>query len=180
MRLIPFTFCLAAAGMFATTISPLQAQEQSSQMKGLALSNDKPIQIESDSLEIREQEKRALFNGNVKVVQGTMTLMSEHMIVYYKGNAGKIAEGGSDIDRIEVDGKVSLVSADQSARGDKGSFDMRTEILMLEGKQVVLADGNNVFTGCKLTVQMKNGQAKLDSCGARVKILIDPKSRKTN
>jgi lipopolysaccharide assembly outer membrane protein LptD (OstA) len=30
-----------------------------------------PIQIESDQLEIKEQEKKAYFTGNVKVVQGT-------------------------------------------------------------------------------------------------------------
>ena len=36
------------------------------------------------------------------------------------------------------------------------------------------------FTGCKLTVEMKTGLAKLDNCGGRVKISIDPKSNKTN
>ena len=39
-------------------------------MSGLAISNDKPIQIESDQLEINDQEKIAIFTGNVKVVQG--------------------------------------------------------------------------------------------------------------
>ena len=170
----------AFAALLLVLSAPSAMAQQGGRLTGLKLDGDKPIQIESDNLEIREQEKRALFNGNVKVVQGTMTLTSNNMIVYYKGSAGTISEGGSDIDRIEVDGKVTLVSGDQSARGDSGSFDMRTELLTLEGKQVVLADGNNVFTGCKLTVQMKNGLAKLDSCGSRVKILIDPKSRKTN
>jgi len=48
---------------------------------------------------------------------------------------------------------------------------------VLTGKQVVLSDGPNVFKGCKLTVQMASGQAKLDSCGGRVEIMLDPKSR---
>jgi lipopolysaccharide export system protein LptA len=180
MRLHRLSVCLATAALLAVSLSPIEAFAQASQIKGMSLSNDKPIQIESDQLEIHEQEKKALFDGNVKVVQGTMTLMSAHMVVFYKGNGGSISSGGSDIDRIEVNGKVSLVSGTQSATGDTGSFDMKTELLILEGKQVVLADGPNVFTGCKLTVQMKNGLAKLDSCGSRVKILLDPKSRKTN
>lgn len=180
MRLIRLSVCLAAAGLLAASLSPIAVLAQTSQIKGLSLSNDKPIQIESDKLEIHEQEKKAFFDGNVSVVQGTMTLKSNHMIVFYKDGGGGISSGGSDIDRIEVSGAVSVVSGTQSATGETGSFDMRTELLTLEGKQVVLADGPNVFTGCKLTVQMKNGLAKLDSCGTRVKILIDPKSRKTN
>jgi lipopolysaccharide export system protein LptA len=49
--------------------------------------------------------------------------------------------------------------------------------LVLSGEKVVLTDAENVFIGCKLTVEMKNGQAKLDSCGRRVMIQLDPKSR---
>ncbi|MNL63208.1 hypothetical protein D3C87_1873210 [compost metagenome] len=48
---------------------------------------------------------------------------------------------------------------------------------MLEGKQVVLSEGQNVFVGCRLTVHMETGQAKLESCGKRVQIQLDPKSR---
>jgi lipopolysaccharide export system protein LptA len=154
--------------------------QQRTTMSGLKLSNDKPIQIESDKLEIREQEKQATFDGNVQVVQGPMTLNATHMTVFYKGDSKSVTAGGGDIDRIEVAGAVSLKSGTQSARGDEGAFDMLSEVLTLKGKQVVLADGNNVFTGCKLTVQMKSGQARLESCGSRVKILIDPQSRKTN
>jgi lipopolysaccharide export system protein LptA len=180
MRLLRLSACLAAAGFLALSASPAAVWAQASSIKGLSLSNNKPIQIESDKLEIHEQEKKALFDGNVSVVQGTMTLKSMHMVVFYKDGGGSISSGGSDIDRIEVSGKVSLLSGTQSATGETGFFDMRSELLVLEGKQVVLADGPNVFTGCKLTVQMKNGQAKLDSCGGRVKIQIDPKSSQAN
>jgi lipopolysaccharide export system protein LptA len=55
---------------------------------------------------------------------------------------------------------------------------MVSEVLVLNGNPVVLSEGGNVFTGCKLTVQMKNGLANLGSCGNRVKILIDPQSNK--
>jgi lipopolysaccharide export system protein LptA len=156
------------------------ASAQTPEKKGFALSNDKPIQIESDNLQLREQEKKALFDGNVKVVQGEMTLTSDHMIVYYKGQGNSLAAGGGDIDRIEVNGNVHVVSGTQSARGEKGDFDMRSEVLNLSGKQVVLVDKGNVLTGCKLTVLMKTGQATMGNCGARVKILIDTQSNKSN
>jgi lipopolysaccharide export system protein LptA len=80
-----------------------------------------------------------------------------------------------------VDEKVYVRSATQVATGDRGSFDMRTEILELSGDEVVLTEGDNVIVGCKLTVQMATGRAQLDGCGGRggnrVKMLLQPGSQ---
>ena len=65
----------------------------------------------------------------------------------------------------------------QVATGDKGTFDMKTEILTLSGKEVVLSEGSNVLTGCKLTVDMKSGLAQVEGCGGRVKGLFQPGSQ---
>ena len=173
MRAIRIPALLAVA-ISTLTISHLAFAQSTN--SGLKLSNDKPIQIESDDLEIREQEKKALFKGNVRVVQGDMTLQAANMTVFYKSGTKSIAAGGSDIDRIEVAGDVKLATATQKATADTGNIDMVSEVLVLNGKPVVLSEGGNVFTGCKLTVQMKSGLANLNSCGTRVKILIDPKS----
>lgn len=164
----------------AFSAGPLGAVERAAKIKGISLSNNKPIQIESDKLEIREQEKRAIFTGNVKVAQGATTLRAGYMIVYYKAEGGSVSSGKADIDRIEVSKKVLLSSGAQNASADTGVFNMKSEILVLEGEKVVLSEGSNVFTGCKLTVLMKSEQAKLESCGGRVKIQLDPKSRPTN
>jgi lipopolysaccharide export system protein LptA len=175
MRAIRIPALLAIAISAVAIGHPAFAQSANS---GLKLSNDKPIQIESDNLELREQEKKALFKGNVRVAQGAMTLHAASMTVYYKGGTQSIAAGGSDIDRIEVSGNVKLTSATQSATADNGNINMVSEVLVLNGsksKPVVLSEGGNVFKGCKLTVQMKSGLANLDGCG-RVQILIDPKS----
>jgi lipopolysaccharide export system protein LptA len=155
------------------------ALSQTSKMEGIALSNDKPIHIESDKLEIKDKENRADFTGNVVAAQGTTTLHAQTMTVYYKSGSNPMNNAGSgDIDRILVDGKVILNSGTQSATAEKGRFEMAQQTIVLEGKQVVLSDGSNVFTGCRLTVKMDTGQAQLDSCGGRVQIQLDPKSRK--
>jgi lipopolysaccharide export system protein LptA len=176
MGLFRITVCMAMASLFATAVTPVLAQNKPTRVQGLALSKNKPIQIEADKLEIHEQDKQALFDGKVKVVQGTTTLNADHMIVFYKGDSTAVTSGKGDIDRIEVNGSVTVFSGDQTARGDKGSFDMLSELLVLTGKQVVLTAGNNVSTGCKLTVEMKNGLARLESCGKRIQMSIDPQS----
>nr|WP_272210524.1 hypothetical protein [Marinicella sp. W31]MDC2876417.1 hypothetical protein [Marinicella sp. W31] len=57
---------------------------------------------------------------------------------------------------------------------------MTAQQFVLEGKQVVLKENENVFVGCKLTVNMATSQAKLDACGERVQIRLNPQSRPGN
>ncbi|MDR9820555.1 LptA/OstA family protein [Rhizobium hidalgonense] len=187
----------AAAFALILTASGASAQ-QAATMSGMKLSNDQPIQIESDKLEIHDQEHTALFTGKVKVVQGTTTMQSGKMTVYYKGKAakpaadatqpaaqpaaqsGSLASGSADIDKILVTDKVLLTSGTQTATADDGNFDMASQTFILtadQGNKVILSDGPNVFTGCKLTVHMQTGQAELESCGGRVQIQLDPKSQ---
>lgn len=156
-----------------------QAQNR---LEGLALSNDQPIQIQSDRLDVDDNAGTALFTGNVEVTQGPTKLRAGKMKVYYvDGGSGSAATGSSNIDRIEVDDKVYIKSGTQEATGDEGTFNMGTELLVLQGKRVVLSDGPNVVVGCKLTVQMKNGQAQVERCaGERVILQLDPKSKPTN
>ncbi len=178
--------CATAAAMLALTAHSMA--QSSSRSTGLKLSGDQPIQIESDKLEVRETDSVAIFSGNVNVVQGTTQLKAGKMTVHYKARSGDAktapasvaSQDSSQIDRMEVDGKVYVKSNTQVATGDKGTFDMASEVMVLTGKQVVLTDGPNVVVGCKLTVQMKTGQARLDGCGSgqgRVKMLVKPKSQ---
>jgi len=205
---------LAPALLIASSFAePALAQGNSSgsstAANGPKLSNDQPIQIESDKLEVHQAQNEAIFTGNVNVVQGDTLLKAGHMVVYYvkskpgdakdsKGKdsetstkkksdvgAGGIALGGaSDIDHIEVDGKVYVQSRDQKATGDRGTFDMKTQILTLSGTKVVLTQGENVVVGCKLVANLKTGQSKLDGCGGngasspgRVKMLLTPSKK---
>jgi lipopolysaccharide export system protein LptA len=176
------SFCFAhtmlVAGLCLTTFAGQAfAQTTSSNMDGLKLSGDKPIQIESDNLEVHQQTNTANFNGNVKVVQGTTTMRSKDMVVKYKGQGAAVTSGDAKIDTIDVMGNVILNTETQQATADKGHFDMNSQIFTLTGDKVVLSEGGNVFVGCKLTVHMTNGEAKLDSCGKRVQIQLDPKSQ---
>lgn len=164
------TFAGAAGGALAQE----EVQERSS---NFALSNDQPIQIESDELELSENESRAHFTGNVNVVQGEMVLKAGEMTVFYSGDSGSVSTGTAAIERIELENQVFLQSGEQTATADAGTYDMESELLTLSGERVVLSEGDNVLVGCKLTVEIANGNARLESCGNRVQIQLNPQSR---
>ncbi|UCI09010.1 LptA/OstA family protein [Mesorhizobium sp. B1-1-8] len=180
---------LAAAASILLVLGAAAALAQSgasSQIPGLKLSGDQPIQIESDKLEVRQADSVAVFSGNVTVNQGPTLLKAGKMTVYYvkDANAPKGAAAGAsamtgaaNIDHLVVENKVYIKSNDQIATGDKGTFDMKTQVLVLSGNEVVLSQGDNVLKGCMLTVQMKSGLGNVEGCGKRVIMSITPQKQ---
>ncbi len=141
--------------------------------------SDEPIQIEADKLEVLDNQKLASFVGNVKVVQGTTVLKAANLKVFYitdRSNSG----GGSNIKRIEAGGKVAVRSRDQYATADKATFNMQSQTVVLSGN-VSISQGNNIVSGCTLSVNLKTNAAKLDPCAgqgsSRVKMLFEPSSQ---
>jgi lipopolysaccharide export system protein LptA len=170
------------AALFLLTLAafPAAAQDTSMPMSGLKLSGDEPIQIESDRLEVRDKDHLAIFTGNVTVVQGTSLLKAGRMVVFYVDD-GNAAAGTTAIDRLEFTNTVYLQSDDQVATGDAGSFNMKTSIFTLVGKQVVLTQGESVLVGCRLVANTKAGVARVEGCPkadesgkSRIQMILKP------
>ena len=187
MRRSKSTWLLGAASalLFLGTAHSFAQSSATSQIPGLKLSGDQPIQIESDKLEVRQADSMAVFSGNVTVNQGPTLLKAGKMTVYYvkDANADKSAAAGAsamtgaaNIDHLEVENKVYIKSNDQVATGDTGTFDMKSQVLTLQGKEVVLSQGDNVLKGCKLTVQMKSGLGNVEGC-PRVIMMFKPQKQ---
>ncbi|MFC0244924.1 LptA/OstA family protein [Falsochrobactrum ovis] len=183
-------YAALALGLVFSPVAALAQGAEQVPFGSLKLSDSKdPIKIDADKLEMRDKEGMAIFTGNVSVAQGDALLKSGKMIVYYNNDA-ETGEGGASgaaglssagIDRLEVSGKVYLKSGTQIATGDTGTFDGKTQVMVLQGSKVVLTDGDNVATGCKLTANMDTGKAFLESCKGqskgRVSIIMAPKDQ---
>jgi lipopolysaccharide export system protein LptA len=171
------TFVCAAHAQ--TTRPPAQRAAQASQgpanaLQGFSVNRDQPVQIEAASLEVREKDKVATFSGNVHVIQGDTDLRSKTLVVYYeednpKAGAIKAAQpgpgGSSQIKRLEASGSVLVTQKDQTATGDKGVFDMRSNTITLTGN-VVISQGQNVLRGDRLLVDRATGVSRME--GGRV------------
>lgn len=165
----------------AAGVTPSFAQDEGAATGGFLLSGDSPIEIVSDRLEVRELDKTAVFTGNVSLVQDTFLLRTVRMVVHYIGSDdGSSSSGATQVERIEAEGKVYIKSDEQVATGDRGTFEMATGIMVLTGKEVVLTEGDNVVVGCKLTMNTKSGESRVDGCGeetGRVRMLLQPESQ---
>jgi lipopolysaccharide export system protein LptA len=85
--------------------------------------------------------------------------------------------GQQQITRLEAKGGVVVTQQDQTATGDTGHFDMKSNTITLLGN-VVVSQGKNVVRGERLVVDMTTGVSKVDAGASRgpVRMLIEQSS----
>lgn len=168
--------------LLAISLTFLASTAFAQSSNGLALSANEPVQIDGDTFEILEDQGIAIFSGAVMVVQGQTVLKTSKLTIHYDQSSqsagSSIASGGADIDRLVATGGVNIQSGNQRATGDTGTYDMKSEMLVLSGKRVTLSEDGSVATGCKLTVTTSNNRAKLEGCDSatRPTVLIQPRN----
>lgn len=172
---------------------PAQAQETGvpNALQGFARNKDEPVQIEAATLEVRDKDKMAVFTGNVVVTQGDTVMKCKELRVFYepddsKGGASAkagAAKGGStmkaaqpgpggrqSIRRLEARGGVVVTSKDQTATGETGIFEMKSNTVTLLGRPVVITQGTNILKGERLVVDLTTNFARVE--GGRVQGLF--------
>lgn len=126
------------------------------------------VDISSDRQEILDQDDRALFVGNVNAIRGDTRLRADEAEAFLARNA---QTGQRRIERIVARGDVFYVTPAETARGDRGVYDLDTETITLTGG-VVLTQGCNVSTGQELVINLRTGISRLTGGNGRVRSLF--------
>jgi lipopolysaccharide export system protein LptA len=153
-------------------------------LQGFSQNRDQPVHIEAATLEVRDKQKQATFSGDVRVKQGDTGLRCKSLVVFYEQggeseNKGKTLQAASPgpggeqrIKRLEARGGVVVTQKDQTATGELGIFDMKSNTVTLTGNPVVMTQGQNILRGGKLVVDLTSGVSRVE--GGRVQGLILP------
>ncbi len=164
--------------LVATSVAigaPLEAQPSKgppNALQGFSQNRNQPVKIEAATLEVRDRDKQATFSGNVQVTQGDTSLRCKSLVVFYDqdtvgtANAMKAATPGpggeQKIKKLEARGSVVVMQKDQTATGEFGLFDMKTNTVTLSGN-VVMTQGQNVLRGDRLVVDLNSGVSRVES-----------------
>ncbi|MBL0848674.1 MAG: OstA family protein [Candidatus Liberibacter ctenarytainae] len=167
--------CLQKLYTFLLTISLISiwffpSLSETSSLKGFRVLGNSEIQINSDVLEIRNAVKKAFFFGNVVVIQGKNTIISDEMVVFYN-NTGY--PSGGKVDRINMNKNVFVQSEDIQATASSGFVDFQKRIFVLQGERVIVKEGSSILLGCKLIANLDTGNTTVIGCGGPVKALVD-------
>jgi lipopolysaccharide export system protein LptA len=180
---------IAAALAFAVVVvAPAAAATKDASASLLPGAGSKqPVSIEADKLVYFDKEQKAVYTGNVVVIQGDTKMTCSGLTIYMEkaaapggatapaAPAAAPANGGgssSHVKHLDAVGPVTVVSKTQVATGDRGSYDKAQDKVWLFGN-VTLSDGGNVTKGDKLTYDLATGVATVDTGAAgRVKGLF--------
>lgn len=154
MRRLPI-FAAAALGLAAVGASA-QDKGPVSALKGH--DSDAPVDVAADRIEVQERADRAIFAGNVRVRQSSLTLDTQRLTVAYT------SEGGVQIERLDAAGGVVVRSPSETARGDFGIYDLERKLITLIGDVQLTRQGSRV-NGSRLVIDLTSGRAVIDGGG---------------
>jgi len=144
-----------------------------------AASADKnlPIEVEADSLEIRDNDNISIYSGNVRLVQGTLNVHSDKLVIHFDDNKNLVL--------MEMTG--SPASLRQLDDNDKEMIGEADRLDYFEPKSLLILKGNARFSndgdtieGSQININTENNnlQAASPEPDKRVHVVIQPKGKK--
>jgi lipopolysaccharide export system protein LptA len=150
---------------------------------------DKPVNVEADRVEIDDQKKEAVFQGNVTLTQGTLMIKGDRVIVkqdadgfqygiaygsqayfhqkregfdeYIEGWADRLEYNGKS-DKVEMFTNAQLKRGTDEVKGDYISYNAATEFFQVIGGGKTVATPGNPHGRVRAVIQPKpkNGESQ--------------------
>ncbi len=151
LQALGLSFALTLAGL-----APLAAAETA---PGAGIDPNLPIEISANSFEVQPKSQVGIFQGNVEVVQGPITLRADRIDVHYQDQD----QGGSgqSVERLEAKGRVRVSSPEEEAQSEWATYDVANQLVTMGGG-VLLTRGPNILEGAKLTIDLKTNVSRID------------------
>ena len=146
---------------------------------GFAATADKeqPIEIEADSLEIRDNDNISIYFGNVRLVQGSLNMRSDELVIHFDDNKDLVLMEmtGSPASFRQLDDE----NKEMLGQADKLDYFAPKSLLVLKGNARFSSDGD-VIEGSMISVNTENDnlQAASPEPDKRVRVIIQPKGKK--
>lgn len=144
------------------------------QLRALASDGDQPIEVEADSLEVRESEHISIYQGNVKLVQGSLQISSERLVIRFNAD--------NELQVIEMTGapaRFRQLDDDQTEMlGEAAQIDYTESqsLLVLRGSARFSHAGDIIESEMiRVNTESNSIQAGSSESDERVKMLIQPR-----
>lgn len=135
---------------------PLAAMAEGTEVTlgGLKADPTAAVEVTSDRLSVSQGEGRAVFEGQVVVIQGTMRLEAARVEVSY-------GPDGQGIEEMTASGDVRLKAGTDAASGQEAVYRPDQSSLVMTG-DVVLTQGAATMAGQKLDLDLATGLGQME------------------
>ena len=141
----------------------------------LASDSEQPIAVEADNLEVREQDNISIYQGNVSLVQGSLEIRSDRLVIHFNDDkelllmemTGKPARFRQlDDERQEMLGQARQINYTEA-----------DSVLELIDEARFSHAGDTIESNrIRINTETNNIQAGSDNSDERVKMLIQPRN----
>ncbi|ALH82779.1 LptA/OstA family protein [Sphingopyxis macrogoltabida] len=154
MALAGASFALTALALVST------GSGDTAQAQALANHNSSaPVDFAAGSIEVQDRADRVVLAGDVRVTQAGLTVTAPRMTVAYTRS------GGTDVNRLDATGGVTVVKGDERASGNVAIYDLDRRLITMVGN-VQLTQRGNRLNGGRLVIDLNSGRATVDGRGA--------------
>lgn len=156
------SMALAGASFALTSLAMLSSGGGGDAARAQALANhnsNAPVDFAAGSIEVQDRADRVVLAGNVRVMQAGLTVTAPRMTVAYT------RAGGTDVNRLDATGGVTVVKGDEMAKGNVAIYDLDRRLITMVGNVELRQRGNNLRGG-RLVIDLSSGRATVDGRGA--------------
>lgn len=155
------SMAFAGAGFAFTSLAMLSAGGgDPAAAQALANHNSNaPVDFAAGSIEVQDRADRVVLAGGVRVTQAGLTVTAPRMTVAYTRS------GGTDVNRLDATGGVTVVKGDETAKGNVAIYDLDRRLITMVGNVELRQRGNNLRGG-RLVIDLNSGRATVDGRGA--------------
>lgn len=155
IRPVPVTLLLVSA--LLVLAAPATSQDAVSALKGH--NSNAPVDVSADRIELQDRADRAVLSGDVEIRQGDLTLRAPRVTVAYT------REGGTEIERLDASGGVTVTSPSEKARSQYAIYDFDRRLITMLGGVSIERNGSSV-NGARLVLDLNTGRASMDAAAA--------------
>lgn len=124
-----------------------------------------PVEVTADQFSIDQSSGKAVFDGNVLIVQGEVRLSAGTVTIEYASESDTNA-----ISRLLASGGVTFVTANDAAEAADAVYSVAQGTVTLSG-DVLLTQGRNAIAGDRLVVNLESGNGQMEG---RVRTVFMP------
>jgi lipopolysaccharide export system protein LptA len=145
------------------------------------------VDIEADTMEILDEQKKAIFTGNVNAKRGNVTLKCDKLVVTYvetpekpaakqqtgtqtasetQGTDAGQVDKKTEVTFLDAEGNVVIISSRQTVTGKTAHMDVKANKLWVKGGAKVV-QGKTIMNGEQLFVDLNTNKSEMT--GGRVK-----------
>jgi lipopolysaccharide export system protein LptA len=148
------------------------------QLWALASDSEQPIEVLADELEVRDIEKISIYLGNVNVVQGSLEINADRVVIHF--------DQANELKLIEMTGRPAtfrqLDDEQREILGEALQIDYNQSESLLELRESARIDyAGDIIESHRIRINTMTGSLQAGSAESdqRVKMVIQPKQNST-